>query len=72
MEYKESPGKAIVVGGSVGGLFAAVLLHRAGWQVSLYERSTMGLGGKGAGLVAQPDVEQASLCWLRCISRIGA
>jgi 2-polyprenyl-6-methoxyphenol hydroxylase-like FAD-dependent oxidoreductase len=58
MECKESPGKAIVVGGSVGGLFAAVLLHRAGWQVSLYERSTMGLGGKGAGLVAQPDVER--------------
>jgi 2-polyprenyl-6-methoxyphenol hydroxylase-like FAD-dependent oxidoreductase len=53
-----TPGKAIVVGGSVGGLFTAVLLHRAGWQVLLFERSSTGLAGKGAGLVAQPDVER--------------
>jgi 2-polyprenyl-6-methoxyphenol hydroxylase-like FAD-dependent oxidoreductase len=52
------PGKAIIVGGSVGGLFAAVLLHRAGWQVALYERSVVGLAGKGAGLVAQVDVSR--------------
>jgi glycine/D-amino acid oxidase-like deaminating enzyme len=49
-------GKAIVVGGSVGGLFAATLLHRAGWCVVIYERSKTGLAGKGAGLVAQMDV----------------
>jgi 2-polyprenyl-6-methoxyphenol hydroxylase-like FAD-dependent oxidoreductase len=51
-------GKVIIVGGSVGGLFAAVLLQQAGWQVALYERSVLGLGGKGAGLVAQPDVNR--------------
>jgi 2-polyprenyl-6-methoxyphenol hydroxylase-like FAD-dependent oxidoreductase len=51
-------GKVIVVGGSVGGLFAAALLQRAGWQIALYERSVLGLGGKGAGLVAQPDVSR--------------
>jgi 2-polyprenyl-6-methoxyphenol hydroxylase-like FAD-dependent oxidoreductase len=51
-------GKVIVVGGSVGGLFAAVLLQQAGWQIALYERSVLGLGGKGAGLVAQPDVSR--------------
>ena len=51
-------GKVIIVGGSVGGLFAAVLLHHAGWQVVLYERSVIGLAGKGAGLVAQPDVSR--------------
>lgn len=50
--------KVIIVGGSVGGLFAGVLLHRAGWQVTVYERSVTGLGGKGAGLVAQPDVSR--------------
>jgi 2-polyprenyl-6-methoxyphenol hydroxylase-like FAD-dependent oxidoreductase len=53
-----TPGKAIVVGGSVGGLFAAVLLHHAGWQVALYERSFAGLAGKGAGLVAQIEVSR--------------
>jgi 2-polyprenyl-6-methoxyphenol hydroxylase-like FAD-dependent oxidoreductase len=57
-EKPVEPGKAIIVGGSVGGLFAAVLLHRAGWQVTLYERSVIGLGGKGAGLVAQVDVSR--------------
>jgi 2-polyprenyl-6-methoxyphenol hydroxylase-like FAD-dependent oxidoreductase len=54
-------GKVIVVGGSVGGLFAAVLLQQAGWQIALYERSVLGLGGKGAGLVAQPDVSRSSM-----------
>jgi 2-polyprenyl-6-methoxyphenol hydroxylase-like FAD-dependent oxidoreductase len=58
MKNKESPRKAIVVGGSLGGLFTAVLLHRAGWRVSVFERSAAGLAGKGAGLVAQPDVER--------------
>jgi 2-polyprenyl-6-methoxyphenol hydroxylase-like FAD-dependent oxidoreductase len=49
---------AIIVGGSVGGLFAGVLLQQAGWHVNLYERSTSGLQGKGAGLVPQSEVEQ--------------
>jgi 2-polyprenyl-6-methoxyphenol hydroxylase-like FAD-dependent oxidoreductase len=52
------PGKAIVVGGSVGGLFAAALLRRAGWRVVIYERSKAGFAGKGAGLVAQIDVSR--------------
>ena len=49
---------AIIIGGSVGGLFAGVLLQRAGWHVNIYERSTFGLEGKGAGLVPQSEVEQ--------------
>ncbi len=49
-------GKVIVVGGSVGGLFAGLLLQRAGWDVTLYERSASGLAGKGAGLVPQQEV----------------
>ena len=50
------PGKAIVIGGSVGGLFIGVLLQRAGWRVEIYERSPAGLAGKGAGLVPQPEI----------------
>ncbi|MGA8571880.1 MAG: FAD-dependent monooxygenase [Desulfobaccales bacterium] len=51
-------GKAIVVGGSVGGLFIGVLLQREGWSVDIYERSSSGLEGKGAGLVPQQEVAE--------------
>ena len=50
------PGKAIIVGGSVGGLFIGVLLQRAGWDVEIFERSSSGLAGKGAGLVPQHEI----------------
>ena len=42
-----------IVGGSLGGLFAAVLLRAQGHEVRIYERSATGLAGCGAGLVAQ-------------------
>jgi 2-polyprenyl-6-methoxyphenol hydroxylase-like FAD-dependent oxidoreductase len=42
--------KAIVVGGSVGGLMAALLLRKGGWEVTVYERAVGDLAGRGAGL----------------------
>lgn len=48
--------RILIVGGSIGGLFAAVLLHRAGFDVTVTERSVHGLEGRGAGLVAQREV----------------
>ncbi len=48
--------RILIVGGSIGGLFAAVLLHRAGYDVTVTERSVHGLEGRGAGLVAQREV----------------
>ncbi len=42
--------RALVIGGSIGGLFAAHLLDRAGWDVTLYERSRSDLADRGAGL----------------------
>lgn len=50
--------KVIVVGGSVAGLFVGALLQRAGWDIAIYERSSTGLAGKGAGLVPQQDVDE--------------
>lgn len=50
------PPRILIVGGSIGGLFAGVLLHRAGFDVSVTERSVHGLEGRGAGLVAQREV----------------
>ncbi|MDR6952070.1 2-polyprenyl-6-methoxyphenol hydroxylase-like FAD-dependent oxidoreductase [Ancylobacter sp. 3268] len=48
--------RIVIAGGSVGGLFAAELLRRAGHDVTIYERSSSGLEGRGAGLVAQQEV----------------
>lgn len=31
--------KAVIVGGSVGGLFAATALRAVGWRVSVFEQS---------------------------------
>ncbi len=45
--------KIVIAGGSLGGLFAAALLHTAGHEVTVFERSTHGLEGRGAGLVGQ-------------------
>jgi 2-polyprenyl-6-methoxyphenol hydroxylase-like FAD-dependent oxidoreductase len=42
---------AIVVGGSIGGLLAALLLRKSGWQVTICERSPIPLAGRGAGIV---------------------
>ena len=48
--------KAIVIGGSIGGLFAANLLHRAGWDTHVYERVAEELEGRGAGIVTHPEL----------------
>ena len=47
---------AIISGGSIGGLFAAAALLRAGWTVDVYERSDMELAGRGAGIVTHDNL----------------
>ncbi|WP_066742374.1 FAD binding domain-containing protein [Cupriavidus sp. D384] len=56
---QSSPRKAIVIGGSVGGLFAANLLTRSGWQVEIFERTPEALTGRGAGIVTHPELFEA-------------
>ena len=48
--------KIVIAGGSLGGLFAAALLHAAGHEVTVFERSKHGLEGRGAGLVGQREI----------------
>jgi 2-polyprenyl-6-methoxyphenol hydroxylase-like FAD-dependent oxidoreductase len=51
-----TPGRAVVVGGSLGGLLAANLLLRAGWDVDVHERVADPLAGRGAGIVTHPEL----------------
>ena len=46
--------KALIIGGSLAGLTAALLLRRRGWQVDVYERAELELAGRGAGIVTHP------------------
>jgi 2-polyprenyl-6-methoxyphenol hydroxylase-like FAD-dependent oxidoreductase len=48
--------RAIVIGGSLSGLFAANLLRITGWHVEVFERSSGNLSGRGAGLGAQSEL----------------
>ena len=48
--------RALVIGGSLGGLFAANLLLRAGWDVHVYERVGEELAGRGAGIVTHQEL----------------
>ncbi len=48
--------RALVIGGSLGGLFTANLLRRIGWNVDVFERSAHDLDSRGGGIVLQPDV----------------
>jgi 2-polyprenyl-6-methoxyphenol hydroxylase-like FAD-dependent oxidoreductase len=50
---------ALVIGGSLAGLFAGTLLRSIGWQVDIYERSPHSLDSRGGGIVLQPDVVEA-------------
>lgn len=43
--------RALICGGSIGGLFCAALLRRAGWDTVILERSRTELAGRGAGIV---------------------
>ncbi len=48
----------------MSGLLAGLLLRRAAWDVEIYERVEGELAGRGAGIVAQPDL-------IETLARIG-
>jgi len=51
--------KILVVGGSLGGLFAANILLRQGHDVTLLEKATGSLDGRGAGIVTHDALAEA-------------
>jgi len=48
--------RAIVIGGSMSGLLAAIMLRRRGWDVEVCERVERELADRGAGIVAQAEL----------------
>src|SRR5262249_56618467 len=48
---------ALIIGGSMSGLFAGLLLRRAGLSAAIYERAETELTGRGAGIVTQPELK---------------
>jgi 2-polyprenyl-6-methoxyphenol hydroxylase-like FAD-dependent oxidoreductase len=56
---KRASRTAIVIGGSMSGLFAGLQLRARGFTVDVFERVDSELSGRGAGIVAQPNVPKA-------------
>jgi 2-polyprenyl-6-methoxyphenol hydroxylase-like FAD-dependent oxidoreductase len=48
--------RAIVIGGSMSGLLAAIMLRCRGWDVDVFERVEKELSDRGAGIVAQAEL----------------
>jgi len=56
--------RAIVIGGSLGGLFAANLLADLGWEVEVFERVADDLASRGAGIGTHEEL-------LAVLARLG-
>lgn len=52
MDGKSHERRALIVGGSIAGLFTGAFLRKIGWRVDIYERSSIELIGRGVGIFA--------------------
>ena len=52
-------GRALIIGGSMAGLFSGLLLHRIGWDVHIFERVDAELASRGAGIVTHHELIDA-------------
>ena len=50
--------RALIIGGSIGGLFAGLALRRQGWDVQVFERTATPLSGRGAGIITHPQLDR--------------
>ena len=48
--------RAVIIGGSMSGLFSAAFLRQIGWDVDVYEKSSVELVGRGAGITTHPEL----------------
>jgi 2-polyprenyl-6-methoxyphenol hydroxylase-like FAD-dependent oxidoreductase len=64
--------KALVIGGSLGGLFAANLLHDLGWEVEVFEKVGDDLAARGAGIGTHTElVDVLAKLGIRMDERLG-
>lgn len=54
MVQRYTGSRAVVVGGSIGGLTSALLLRELGFSVEVFERTATPLTNRGGGIVLQP------------------
>ncbi len=67
-----TPGRAVIIGGSMGGLCAGLLLRRAGWRGGHLRTRGGRIGGPGAGIVTHPELEAAlAACGVGETARLG-
>src|SRR5215475_14682268 len=56
---KRANKRAVIIGGSMSGLFSAAFLRQIGWDIDVYERSNVELVGRGAGITGHPELLEA-------------
>ena len=65
--------RAVVIGGSLGGLNAAVWLRAAGCDIEVFERVPVPLEGRGAGIVLNPaTIRYLAACGAQDVKQISA
>ncbi|PPR64850.1 MAG: 2,6-dihydroxypyridine 3-monooxygenase, partial [Alphaproteobacteria bacterium MarineAlpha3_Bin7] len=50
--------RAIIVGGSIGGLFAGNILYKNGWEVDILEKAKVNLASRGTGIARHTELEK--------------
>ncbi len=64
--------RALIVGGSLSGLFCGLLLRHYGWDVDIFERVDSELAGRGAGIVThQPLWDALDLIGIKWREHLG-
>ena len=63
--------RAVIIGGSMSGLFSAAFLRQIGWEVDVYEKSSVELVGRGAGITTHPELIESLIACGAGIENLG-